>query len=76
MTKADQAARARDARVTGARAAELHAWGVPCGWIVVSPVECQALLDGIVPTEILKQAATLLRPDVEGRSDASTDDAG
>ena len=59
--KRDEAGRARDERVNGARAAELHAWGVPCGWIVVSPVECQALLDGVISAQIQTQAAALLR---------------
>lgn len=53
--------RERDERVNAARAAELHKWGVPCGWIVVSPTECEALLDGVISSPILTQAAALLR---------------
>ena len=61
LSSRDAAGAARDERVNGARAAELHAWGVPCGWIVVSPVECQALLDGVISGPIQVQAAALLR---------------
>jgi hypothetical protein len=46
MKQAD-AQRDRDLHVNGARAAELHAWDIPCGWIVVTPIECQALLQDV-----------------------------
>jgi hypothetical protein len=65
-----QARRIRDAAVNGARAAELHAWDLPCGWIVVSPVECQALLDGVVSAAIQRQAVLHLRLELEQQEDS------
>ena len=44
---------------------DLHPYGIPVYWIAVSPVECQALLDGVVSKEIMKQAATAWKPGVE-----------
>lgn len=66
--RAERARRLRDQYVTAARAAELHAWDLPCGWIVVSPVECQALLDGVVSVDIQKQAVLHLRLELEARA--------
>lgn len=55
--------RARDARVNLAKAQELHAYDIPCLWMVISPVEAQCLLAGLVPTKVMNQAALLLAPD-------------
>ena len=63
-----RARRVREHQVNAARAAELHAWDLPCGWIVVSPVECQALLDGVVSAAIQRQAVLHLRLELEQRS--------
>lgn len=67
MTRTARARRDRDQTVNAARAADLHAWDLPCGWIVVSPVECQALLDGVVSADIQRQCVLHLRLELEQR---------
>lgn len=54
-----------DERINGAKVAGLRAHDIPVYWIAVSPVECQALIEGVVSTEIMNQAATALTPGVE-----------
>lgn len=56
--------RERDERVNGAKATELHKYGLTCYWLLVSPVECQALADGVVCSDLRLQAAQLLKPGV------------
>lgn len=61
--QARAARRKKEHAANDAKEAELHAHDVPCYWIVVSPMECQALLDGVVSTPIQRQAAILIRPE-------------
>jgi hypothetical protein len=72
-TDRHDAQRIRDHRVNHGRAAHLRARHVPCGWIVVSPGECQKLLDGLVSVAIRRQAAAHLRPGRAGRPSETTD---
>jgi len=54
-----------DKKVNHAKVAELRQYGIPVGWIAVSPVECQALLADVVSDAIKEQARTVLKPGVE-----------
>lgn len=49
-----------DDRVNKSKRDELHAYGLTCHWIVISPVEAQALLAGVVSAQIQRQVAILL----------------
>jgi hypothetical protein len=40
---------------------EMHRYGMPEYWLLISEVEAQALLDHVVSTKILEQCAVLLR---------------
>jgi len=52
-----------DAAMNDAKRAELYAFDVPQYTLIISPVEAQALSDGVVSTAILRQLQTLLKPE-------------
>jgi hypothetical protein len=55
--------RSRDDRVNLQTSQELHAYGITNLWLVLSPVEAQCLLAGLVPTQVMNRVAILLAPD-------------
>lgn len=48
-----------------ARAQELRAAGVTCHWLLLTELECQALLDDMVPTLVKVQLAKTLKKEKE-----------
>lgn len=48
---------------------DLRAHTVTQCWLLVTPMECEALLDGVVSASIQGHCRTLLRTEVEGTRD-------
>lgn len=56
--------REHDERVNGDRQRECRAHGVPYEWVLLTRLECQALLDDVVPTKVKEMIVRALRDSV------------
>jgi hypothetical protein len=52
-----------DREMNQAKREQLHAFSIPQYTLIISPIEAQALSEGVVSTAILRQLQTLLKPE-------------